>query len=203
LIALAYRPELLLLDEPSSGLDPVVRRDILEAIIRTVADEGRTVFFSSHLLEEVERVADDVAMMFNGQMVLAGALDDVKDNHHRLVSDSIRRKLPRPKCPGVLSITGAARNGRPFATANARRPWLRPHAWADGWWPRTRRRWMKFSWPGPEQNPNRRILMHTPIRRISLGTLAQTPRALDDHSRPPFGICPFVSKLVRAGGLQS
>jgi ABC-2 type transport system ATP-binding protein len=45
LIALAYRPELLLLDEPSSGLDPVVRRDILEAIIRTVADEGRTVFF--------------------------------------------------------------------------------------------------------------------------------------------------------------
>jgi ABC-2 type transport system ATP-binding protein len=51
LIALAYRPELLLLDEPSSGLDPVVRRDILEAIIRTAADEGRTVLFSSHLLE--------------------------------------------------------------------------------------------------------------------------------------------------------
>ena len=50
LIALAYRPELLLLDEPSSGLDPMVRRDILEAIIRTVADEGRTVFFSYHLL---------------------------------------------------------------------------------------------------------------------------------------------------------
>ena len=46
LIALAFRPELLLLDEPSSGLDPMVRRDILEAIIRTVADEGRTVFFS-------------------------------------------------------------------------------------------------------------------------------------------------------------
>src|SRR5215467_9060476 len=72
LIALAYRPEFLLLDEPSSGLDPVVRRDILEAIIRTVADEGRTVFFSSHLLEEVERVADDLAMMFNGRVVLSG-----------------------------------------------------------------------------------------------------------------------------------
>jgi ABC-2 type transport system ATP-binding protein len=109
LVALAYRPELLLLDEPSSGLDPVVRRDILEAIIRTVADEGRTVFFSSHLLEEVERVADDLAMMFNGRVVLAGTLDEVKESHHRLV---LRFDLPQPSAPkvsGVLSITGSGR----------------------------------------------------------------------------------------------
>ena len=58
LAALAHRPELLVLDEPSSGLDPVVRREILEAIIRTVAEEGRTVLFSSHLLDEIERVSD-------------------------------------------------------------------------------------------------------------------------------------------------
>jgi ABC-2 type transport system ATP-binding protein len=109
LIALAYRPELLLLDEPSSGLDPVVRRDILEAIIRTVADEGRTVFFSSHLLEEVERVADDLAMMFNGQIVLAGALDDVKESHHRLILRFDSPQLAVPKVAGVLSITGSGR----------------------------------------------------------------------------------------------
>jgi ABC-type multidrug transport system ATPase subunit len=109
LIALAYRPELLLLDEPSSGLDPVVRRDILEAIIRTVADEGRTVFFSSHLLEEVERVADDLAMMFNGRVVLAGTLDDVKANHHRLVLRFDSPAAPPPPMPGVLSLTGGGR----------------------------------------------------------------------------------------------
>jgi ABC-2 type transport system ATP-binding protein len=109
LIALAYRPELLLLDEPSSGLDPVVRRDILEAIIRTVADEGRAVFFSSHLLEEVERVADDLAMMFNGRVVLAGALDEVKENHHRLVLRFDSPQSTAPQVPGVLRITGSGR----------------------------------------------------------------------------------------------
>src|SRR5205823_10937323 len=82
LIALAYRPELLLLDEPSSGLDPVVRRDILEAIVRTVADEGRTVLFSSHLLDEVERVSDCVAMLKQGRIVFAGELDSIKRTHH-------------------------------------------------------------------------------------------------------------------------
>src|SRR5437868_6252707 len=63
LVALAYRPDLLVFDEPSSGLDPNVRRDILGAIIRTIAEEGRTVVFSSHLLDEVERVADHVTML--------------------------------------------------------------------------------------------------------------------------------------------
>jgi len=109
LIALAFRPELLLLDEPSSGLDPVVRRDILEAIIRTVAEEGRTVFFSSHLLEEVERVADDIAIMFAGEIVLAGTLDDIKDNHHRLILRFESPQASAPKIPGVLSLTGSGR----------------------------------------------------------------------------------------------
>ena len=81
LIALAYRPELLVLDEPTSGLDPIVRRDILGAIIRTTADEGRTVLFSSHLLDEVEQVADHVTMINEGRVVLSGALAAVKDAH--------------------------------------------------------------------------------------------------------------------------
>ncbi len=78
LVALAHRPELLVLDEPSSGLDPVVRRDILGAIIRTIADEGRTVLFSSHLLDEVERVADRVAIIHQGRIMLTAPMDEIK-----------------------------------------------------------------------------------------------------------------------------
>ena len=81
LIALAYRPELLVLDEPSSGLDPIVRRDILGAVIRTIADEGRTVLFSSHLLEEVEQVADHVTMIDQGRIVLSAPLAAIKESH--------------------------------------------------------------------------------------------------------------------------
>src|SRR5881392_2148302 len=81
LTALAYRPELLVLDEPSSGLDPIVRRDILGAVIRTIADEGRTVLFSSHLLEEVEQVADHVTMISQGRIVLSAPLGEIKESH--------------------------------------------------------------------------------------------------------------------------
>ena len=84
LIALAHRPELLVLDEPSSGLDPLVRRDILGAVIRTIADEGRTVLFSSHLLEEVEQVADHVTMISYGRIVLSAPLDAIKESHRSL-----------------------------------------------------------------------------------------------------------------------
>jgi ABC-2 type transport system ATP-binding protein len=91
ILALAHRPDLLILDEPSSGLDPVVRRDILGAIIRTVADEGRTVVFSSHLLDEVQRVADTIAMLHHGELVLVDELDDVLARHVRLTI-----RLPKP-----------------------------------------------------------------------------------------------------------
>lgn len=101
--ALSYRPPLLLLDEPSSGLDAAVRRDILGAIIRTVAEEGRTVLFSSHLLDEVERVADYIAMIHQGKLVLYGSLESVRGQHQRLV---LRCPGGAPALPGQLSCEG-------------------------------------------------------------------------------------------------
>jgi ABC-2 type transport system ATP-binding protein len=105
--AQAHRPDLLLLDEPSSGLDPIVRRDILEAIIRTVTDEGRTVLFSSHLLDEVERVSDHLAILHRGKVRLCESLDSVKARHIRI---SLRFALPQPEAPrvrGAVYIKGA------------------------------------------------------------------------------------------------
>jgi ABC-2 type transport system ATP-binding protein len=84
LVALAYRPELLMLDEPSSGLDPIVRRDIVGAVIRTIADEGRTVLFSSHLLDEVEQVADHVTMISQGKVALSAPLSAIKESYRTL-----------------------------------------------------------------------------------------------------------------------
>jgi ABC-2 type transport system ATP-binding protein len=83
IVAVAHRPELLILDEPSSGLDAVVRRDILDAIVRAVADDGRTVIFSSHLLDEVERMSDHVTMIQDGRVTLSGVLDDVRGTYQR------------------------------------------------------------------------------------------------------------------------
>jgi ABC-2 type transport system ATP-binding protein len=109
LIALAYRPDLLLLDEPSAGLDAVVRRDILGAVIRTVADEGRTVLFSSHLLDEVERVSDRIAMIERGRIIIEGALDEVKESHRLLGFRLGHTPNTTPEIPGALSCEGRGR----------------------------------------------------------------------------------------------
>jgi ABC-2 type transport system ATP-binding protein len=108
--ALAHRPELLVLDEPSSGLDPVVRRDVLEAILHTVAEEGRTVLFSSHLLDEVERMSDRLALIEGGRILLSGSLDSIRGRHWRIVvraNGLPPHAVSRPETlavPGVLAV---------------------------------------------------------------------------------------------------
>lgn len=110
LCAIAYRPPLLLLDEPSSGLDVTARHDILEAIVRTVADEGRTVLFSSHLLDEVERVSDNITMLHHGKVVLDGPLDAIKENYRR-VTLRFGGEPPLPlRLPGQRAVSGHGRD---------------------------------------------------------------------------------------------
>jgi ABC-2 type transport system ATP-binding protein len=106
LCALAHRPELLILDEPSSGLDPVVRRHILSAVMRNVAHEGRTVLFSSHLLDEVERVADYVAVIHRGKLVLCDTLPNILGSHKHLHVEFPKPLSVAPKLEGALHCEG-------------------------------------------------------------------------------------------------
>jgi len=109
-VAVAHRPDLLILDEPSSGLDAVVRQDILDAIVRTVADDGRTVIFSSHLLDEVERMSDHVTMIHEGRVVLDGSVDDIRGTHHVTQLRFPQRFDRLPRLDGTLTAAGAGRN---------------------------------------------------------------------------------------------
>lgn len=109
LVALAHRPELLLLDEPSSGLDAVARRDILAVVVRSVAEEGRTVVFSSHLLDEVERVADEVAMIHEGKAVLHMPMDEMRSSHQRWVVEFPSEISAFPDLSCVLLSEGEGR----------------------------------------------------------------------------------------------
>lgn len=109
-LAVAHRPEVLILDEPSSGLDAIVRQDILDAIVRTVADDGRTVIFSSHLLDEVQRMSDHVTMIHRGKIVLDGERDDICSSHY-VTQLRFAQPVERfPQLDGVLHAAGAARS---------------------------------------------------------------------------------------------
>ncbi|MDH5589391.1 MAG: ABC transporter ATP-binding protein [Gemmatimonadota bacterium] len=84
LLALAQRPELLVLDEPTDGLDPVVRRDVLTATLDYVSETGATVFISSHLVHELERICDWVGVMDHGHLVAQLPMNDFKNGIKRL-----------------------------------------------------------------------------------------------------------------------
>jgi ABC-2 type transport system ATP-binding protein len=77
-LALAHRPALLILDEPTAGLDPVARREFLELIASQARNHGRTTFFSTHLIDEVERVADRVGIIDRGRMRYEGSVMDLR-----------------------------------------------------------------------------------------------------------------------------
>ncbi|MCW3491664.1 ABC transporter ATP-binding protein [Dethiobacter alkaliphilus] len=77
-IAMAPEPELLILDEPTSGLDAINRQEFLRIVLEELAVQGRTVFFSSHLLHDVERIADHVAIINQGRLIEVRDVDQLK-----------------------------------------------------------------------------------------------------------------------------
>jgi ABC-type multidrug transport system ATPase subunit len=83
-LAMAYGPELLFLDEPTSGLDPAGRHELLTLLIEEIGQRASTVVFSSHLVEDIERMADTVAIMDAGKILACGPVDEVKASDRSL-----------------------------------------------------------------------------------------------------------------------
>ncbi|HWS52505.1 MAG TPA: ABC transporter ATP-binding protein [Pyrinomonadaceae bacterium] len=108
MLALSFNPELIILDEPTSGLDPIVRRDFIENIVSEIADEGKTVLFSSHIVDEVERVADYVGIINDGELLLTSSLDDIKASYKRVRYGTNGTRPELSGVPGLLMVE----NGR-------------------------------------------------------------------------------------------
>jgi ABC-2 type transport system ATP-binding protein len=108
LLALSFNPELIILDEPTSGLDPIVRRDFIENIVSEIAEEGKTVLFSSHIVEEIERVADYVGIINEGELLLVSTIDDIKASYKRVRYATNGTRPEVAGVPGVLAVE----NGR-------------------------------------------------------------------------------------------
>ena len=103
LLALAYRPKLLLLDEPTSGLDAVVRRQFIEESIDVISQEGRTIFFSTHLIDEVERIADHVGILSGGVMSINTTAEDLKQRF-RSIHAFFSHDVDEIQAPAASSI---------------------------------------------------------------------------------------------------
>ncbi|HVP12897.1 MAG TPA: ABC transporter ATP-binding protein [Phycisphaerae bacterium] len=103
LLALAHRPRIVILDDPTLGLDPVARRDFLRDVIGHLQEAGVTVFFSSHLLYEIEPICDQVAILHDGKIIKSAPVDKLRE--------SVKRVVMQPKegarLPSLASILDA------------------------------------------------------------------------------------------------
>jgi ABC-2 type transport system ATP-binding protein len=103
LLALAHRPRVIILDDPMLGLDPVARRDFLRDVIGHLQSAGVTVFFSSHLLYEIEPICDRIAILHEGRIVQASPVDALRERVKRLLLHPSERARP-DRIPGLLDV---------------------------------------------------------------------------------------------------
>jgi ABC-2 type transport system ATP-binding protein len=102
-LAVAADPELLILDDPTLGLDTVVRRDFLESLIQIIQRRGRTILFSSHILGDVERVADRIGVLVDGVLRVDCPTDYFKESIRKVVLQFDTDPPEFPRCPGLVS----------------------------------------------------------------------------------------------------
>jgi ABC-2 type transport system ATP-binding protein len=123
-LALAKRPELLLLDEPVASLDPLARREFLQGLMGAVAEDGTTVLLSSHLVADLERACDYLVILHAGRVQVLGAVDDLLAEHRVLVGPR-RDSTDVSGVGSVVSATHSERQSTLLVRVNGRVP--------DGW----------------------------------------------------------------------
>ncbi|HCE44084.1 MAG TPA: ABC transporter ATP-binding protein [Lentisphaeria bacterium] len=100
ILALCQDPELVILDDPISGLDPVVRREFMESIIEILHEKERTIFFSTHIVNEVEKLADHVGIMHEGNLLVSMPVEELKNNVKKI------RMIFDDKIPDDIAVAG-------------------------------------------------------------------------------------------------
>jgi ABC-2 type transport system ATP-binding protein len=103
LMALGHRPQLLVMDEPASGLDPVARRQFMQTVLEIACDPGRAILYSSHIVSDIERVASHLWIMREGEIIWRGELEQMKESVVRLHFLADRELDALPTLPGQLS----------------------------------------------------------------------------------------------------
>ncbi|PTI03753.1 sodium ABC transporter ATP-binding protein [Staphylococcus xylosus] len=105
LASMLHKPELLILDEPFSGLDPV-NVELLKSAVQDLNDEGTTIIYSSHRMEHVEELCDNVCILNKGELVVSGPIDEVKSNHghKRVVIETEHQMLEIDAITGVIDV---------------------------------------------------------------------------------------------------
>jgi len=102
LLALCHEPEVLVLDEPTSGFDPLVREEFLEGVLAATSEKSQTVLFSSHTLADVQRLADSVAILHEGKLILHSAVDELLEHTKRIRAVLEDEAAERQPPPGML-----------------------------------------------------------------------------------------------------
>jgi ABC-2 type transport system ATP-binding protein len=102
LLAISHDPEVLILDEPTSGFDPLVREEFLEGVLAVTSRRQQTVLFSSHTLTEVQRLADSVGILHEGRLLVNSPVDSLLDRTKRILTMLEDESAPRQTPPGLV-----------------------------------------------------------------------------------------------------
>ena len=108
-LAVAKRPEFLVLDEPVASLDPLARREFLQSLMEVVVEHGVSVLLSSHLVADLERVCDYLVVLVSSRVQVAGEVDELLTTHHRLSGPLHDTARSRRTCTSLRSVTPTGR----------------------------------------------------------------------------------------------